>query len=211
MATINQLVSELAHSLKQPDSVPVRKALKLEIIHARNALIRQSFEHHGYVDKVLQQKFKVEIEKEDDYVRTSNKVPKPVRLTNNNPFHSVTINDGGKLINIPYIKQDNVGFYNQLPGMKHIMSYDYINGYIYITNLTNENIENIFIESVFEFPQILELDEEVGETSIDTIDDDDEYLISEDMVGNIKKLILETFNPQVVRDTNEPTPVSLVQ
>lgn len=211
MATINQLVSELAHSLKQPDSVPVRRALKLEIIHARNALIRQSFEHHNYVDKVLQQKFKVEIEKESNYLRTSNKVPKPVRLTNNNPFHSVTINDDGRLINIPYIKQDNVNFYNNLPGMQNIISYDYINGYIYINNLTNKKIKNIFIESVFEFPQLLELDEEVGETSIDTIDDNNEYLISEDMVGSIKKLILETFNPQIIRDTNEPTPVSLVQ
>ena len=161
MATINQLVSELAHSMKQADSVPVRKALKLEIIHARNTLIRQSFEHHNYTDKVLQQKFKVTIDHEDGYVRTTNKVPKPIRLTNNSPFHSVTINEKGVIVNIPFIKQDNANFYNNLPGMSNIISYDYINGYIYIKNLNDITIDNIFIESVFEFPEIIDLDDEI--------------------------------------------------
>ena len=37
--------------------------------------------------------------------------------------------------------------------------------------------------------------------------DDDEFMISEDMIGDIKKLVLETFNPNIVRQTNEiPTP-----
>lgn len=38
MASINQLVSEIAHSLQQADSIPVRRAIKLGIIHARNKI-----------------------------------------------------------------------------------------------------------------------------------------------------------------------------
>ena len=36
MASIEQVVSEIAHSLKQADSVPVRRAIRLAIIHNRN-------------------------------------------------------------------------------------------------------------------------------------------------------------------------------
>lgn len=102
MASINQLISEIAHSVKQADSIPVRRAIKLGIIHARNELIRHSYANHNYTDKVLQQRFKislVDVPDGDIYQsgdlpipkikRTKVKVPRPVRLTNNLPFHSV--------------------------------------------------------------------------------------------------------------------------
>ena len=102
MSSISQLVSEIAHSVKQPDSIPVRKAIRLSIIHARNQLIRQSYTNHNYADKGLQQRFKLELIDVPDgdlfnslnlgldtIKRTKSKVPKPVRLTNNLPFQSV--------------------------------------------------------------------------------------------------------------------------
>lgn len=211
MATINQLVSQLANSLKQPNSVPVRKALRLEIIQTRNMLIRQSFEHHNYVDKGLQQKFQLEIENYEGKIKTLNKVPKPVRLTNNNPFHSITYIKDNNIFNVPYIKEDNNKFYKNLPGMINTPSYDYINGYIYLSNIDINNISTIFVESVFEVPQIYELDEEVFENDIKFINDDDEFLLPEDMIPNLKKIILETFNPDVIRDTNEPNATTLVK
>lgn len=211
MATINQLVSQLANSLKQPNSVPVRKALRLEIIQTRNMLIRQSFEHHNYVDKGLQQKFQLEIENYEGKIKTLNKVPKPVRLTNNNPFHSITYIKDNNIFNVPYIKEDNNKFYKNLPGMINTPSYDYINGYIYLNNIDTDNISTIFVESVFEVPQIYELDEEVFENDIKFINDDDEFLLPEDMIPNLKKIILETFNPDVIRDTNEPNATTLVK
>ena len=48
MASINQLISEIAHSVQQADSVPVRNAIRLGIIHARNRLIRNTYNSHGY-------------------------------------------------------------------------------------------------------------------------------------------------------------------
>ena len=44
-----------------------------------------------------------------------------------------------------------------------------------------------------------------------TIYDDYENFIAEDMVGQLKKLILEVFNPGIVRDTNEPSPLNVIK
>ena len=98
MASISQLVSEFAHSLKQPNNKALRENIKSLIIHTRNEIIRRSYENHNYIDKGLTQRFKVslidvydgEIDVSnidencvDKIKRSSQKVPKPVRLTNN--------------------------------------------------------------------------------------------------------------------------------
>ena len=95
-----------------------------------------------------------------------------------------------------------------------VITYDYINEYIYINILNTpelSNLENIIIESVFEYPHIIETETRDGKVDIDAIDDDDEFLLPEDMIGNIKKLVLETFNAQVIRDTNEIPSANITQ
>lgn len=219
MSSINQLVSELAHSLQQPNSVPVRRALKLGIIHARNTIIRKSDSNNRFTDKVLQQKFRVTlidvpdgdlaIEEDSSLCnakRTANKVPRPVRLTNNLPFHSVRT--AGTLYNrvIAFVKESVMHFYSHLPGMRNVATYDYINEYIYIKADRDQflnQLEEIIIESVFEYPHMISTETHEGVVSIDDIDDDDEFLLPEDMIPDIKKVVLETFVPEVVRETNE--------
>lgn len=223
MATINQLVSEIAHSLQQPNSVPVRRAIKLAIIHARNELIRKGFNNHHITDKVIQQRFRVELIDVPDgdlantanlglitIKRSKNKVPRPTRLDHNLPFHSVRTVGVKNPIEIPFVKEASSKFYKHLPGMCHGVTYDYINEYVYI-NTTSESvisaIGNIIIESVFEYPHLIETETKDGVLDIDSVSDDDEFLLPEDMIGDIKKLVLETFNPNVIRETNEiPTP-----
>lgn len=227
MSSLNQLVSEIAHSIRQPDSVPVRRAIKLGIIHARNELIRRSFESHKVTDKVLQQRFRISLVDVPDgdlvnsksdaknvIKRSTNKVPRPVRLTNNLPFHSVRTVGVANPVEIAFVKEASSRFYKSLPGMCPVITYDYINEYIYINvlNATElSNLENIIIESVFEYPHIIETETKEGKVDIDTIDDDDEFLLPEDMIGNIKKLVLETFNAQVIRDTNEIPSANITQ
>ena len=203
MSSLNQLISEIAHSVQQADSVPVRRAIRQAIIHARNELIRHSYSNHNYTDKVLKQRFNLKIEdiKNDD-LRTNvkftiNKVHKPVRFTNNLPFHSVIAHGENNELVIPFVSEGAAKYYKRLPGMCKGISYDYINGRIYLSNLP-DNIDTITVESVFEYPH------EVAE---DYTNDNDEFFLPEDLVNAVKKLTLETFNPQVVRDTNEiPTP-----
>lgn len=227
MSSLNQLVSEIAHSLRQQDSVPVRRAIKLSIIHARNELIRKSYESHKITDKVLQQRFRLSLIDVPDgdlagtkdvvntiIKRTANKVPRPVRLTNNLPFHSVRTVGVENPIEIAFVKEASSKFYKHLPGMCPMITYDYINEYIYINTIEHPDLNtlgNIIVESVFEYPHIIETETFEGKLDIDSIDDNDEFLLPEDMIGNIKKLVLETFNPQVIRDTNEIPSANITQ
>lgn len=223
MSSIAQLVSEIAHSVKQPNSVPVRRAIKLSIIHARNNLIRKSFNNHNYSDKVLQQRFRIsliDVPDGDIYgseeiitntiKRTANKVPRPVRLTNNLPFHSVRTVGVTNPHEIAFVKEASAKFYNSLPGMCPVITYDYINEYIYV-NIQKDSVLNnlgaIVIESIFEYPHIIETETVEGKLDINAIDDNDEFLLPEDMIDGIKQIVLETWNKEIIRNTNEiPAP-----
>lgn len=225
MASINQLTSEIAHSVQAADNVPVRRAIKLAIIHVRNQLIRQSFEQHGYTDKALKQRFRISLIDVPDadlngtlnlnlpvIKRTSQRVPRPTRLTNNLPFHSVRTAGVNNPIEIPFVQEASSKFYAKLPGMCPCVTYDYINGFIYINTINSDTFKNlgsIIIESIFEDPR--EHDVEYFDTNKNDVseiaNDDDEFIVPEDMIGNLKKLVLETYNIQIVRQTGEaPTP-----
>lgn len=226
MSSFHQLVSEIAHSLKQFDSVPVRRAIKRDIIHARNDLIRKSFSNHRYTDKVLQQRFRLELidipdgdlsGSNDLYLtqikRTKSKVPRPTRLTNNLPFHSVRTAGVKNPIEIAFVKEASSNFYNHLPGFCPHITYDYINEYIYINNInTNIDVGSIIIESVFEYPHIIQTEtSDGGVLDIDSIDDYNEFLLPEDMIPTIKQMVLSTFNVNVIRDTAEVNKANIVK
>ena len=218
MSSLNQLISEIAHSVQQADSVPVRRAIRQAIIHARNELIRHSYSNHNYTDKVLKQRFKLTLVNVPDgdlyqsngvvdvtIKRTSQKVPRPVRLTNNLPFHSVRTFGFTNPTIIAFIGEGVSQYYKHLPGMKCVVNYDYINDYIYVMGL-DSSVNNIIVESVFEYPHEINLETWDNEYKANETDDD-EFFLPEDLVNGVKKLALETFNVEIVRDTNEvPTP-----
>lgn len=219
MSSLNQLISEIAHSVQQPNSVPVRRAIRQGIIHARNELIRNSYSNHRFTDQVLKQRFKLtlinvpdgDIPDTDDLglrniKRTLNKVPRPVRLDNNLPFHSVRTAGITTPIEIPFINEAVSRYYKALPGMTHCPSYVYINDYLYF-NCLNNSVGAIIVESVFEYPHEIQLETSDEGEYLANIDDDDEFFLPEDMVNGVKKLVLETFNVELRRETNEiPTP-----
>ena len=224
MASINQLVSEIAHSLQQADSVPVRRAIRLAVIHTRNQLIRQSFEQHRFIDKSTQQSFRVTLTTIPDgdipnsqsfglpiVLRSKNRIPRPTRLSQDLPFLSVRTAGLTRATEVPYIKSASQKYYNVLPGFCPAIMYDYINQYLYINVIDSpefKSLGSIVIEAPFENP--FEISEEHVEGTID-YSDDDEFMISEDMINNIKKLVLETWNPEVIRETNEIPTQNLVK
>lgn len=231
MASINQLISEIAHSVQQADSVPVRRAIKLGIIHARNELIRKSYGNHHYTDKGLQQRFRLSLIDVPDgdqadtpafslpiIKRTSNKVPRPVRLTNNLPFHSVRTAGVMHPVEIAFVKEAAAQYYKHLPGMQCCITYDYRNEYIYINTINNgllNSIKYITIESVFEQPQLILTETSDKKVDIDSIDDNDEFLLPEDMISSVKDIILKSWNgnlqTNVVRETNEEPSINLTK
>lgn len=220
MASISMLVSEFAHSIKQPNNKAVRENIKLLIIHTRNEIIRRSYENHGYVDKGLVQRFKVsltevydgEIELPDGFEdidittikRSTQKVPKPVRLTNNLPFDRVSSVGYRTSREFPFIKETIARFRSSVPGLCGMPCYDYINGYIYIFPTDNRSfdINQIVIESAFEHPTEIQIaNNEVN--SMDVLMDENEFLLSEDMVGQLKEIIYKRDLLNTVRETNE--------
>lgn len=214
------LVSEFAHSLKQPNNKALRENIKLLILHTRNEVIRRSFETHGYVDKGLVQRFKVsltdvydgEIElpegMEDVDInlikRSSQKVPTPVRLTNNLPFDRVSSVGYKTSREFPFIKETSARFRSSVPGLCGMPCYDYINGYIYIFPADNKSfeLEKIIIESAFEHPTEIQIaNNEID--SMDVLMEENEFLLSEDMIGQIKDIIYKRDLLSTVRETNE--------
>lgn len=214
------LVSEFAHSLKQPNNKALRENIKLLIIHTRNEVIRRSFENHGFVDKGLVQRFKVsltnvydgEIElpegMEDIDVtlikRSCQKVPTPVRLTNNLPFDRVSSVGYRSSREVPFIKETSARFRSSVPGLCGMPCYDYINSYIYIFPADNKafELEKIIIESAFEHPTEIQ----IANNEIDNMDvlmEENEFLLSEDMIGQIKDIIYKRDLLSTVRETNE--------
>lgn len=220
MASIAMLVSEFAHSLKSPNNKALRENIKLLIIHTRNEVIRRSFENHGFVDKGLVQRFKVsltdvydgEIElpegMEDIDVtlikRSCQKVPTPVRLTNNLPFDRVSSVGYRSSREVPFIKETSARFRSSVPGLCGMPCYDYINGYIYIFPADNKafELEKIIIESAFEHPTEIQIaNKEVD--NMDVLMEENEFLLSEDMIGQIKDIIYKRDLLSTVRETNE--------
>lgn len=218
MASIAMLVSEFAHSLKQPNNKALRENIKTLIVHTRNEIIRRSYENHGYIDKGLIQRFKVslsefldgEIELPSNYdyhdkiKRTVQKVPRPVRLTNNLPFDRVSSIGFKTNREFPFIKETTARFRNSVPGLCSMPCYDYINGYIYIFPANNKSFDlnQICIESVFEQPNEIELlNNEADPMKI--LMDENEWLLSEDMIGQIKEIIYKRDLLNTIRETNE--------
>lgn len=219
MASIAQLVSEMAHAVRQPNNKALKENLKLLIIQTRNEIIRRSYENHGYVDKILTQRFKVSLttvndgdielsEEYDDYdstkiKRTLQRVPRPVRLTNNLPFDRVSSAGFETNREFPYIKETSARFRSSVPGLCGMPCYDYINEYIYIFPVNNKLFEPnaIVIESAFEHPNEIALIN--GTAPEDIWLDENEYLLSEDMIGQLKEIIYKRDLIDTVRETDE--------
>ena len=217
MASIAQVVSDIAHSLKQPNNKALRANIRDIIIHTRNEIIRRSYENHGYVDKGLTQRYRVSLIDVNDgdinlpegvditqIKRTEQNVPKPVRLTNNLPFDRVSTVGFATNKEIPFIKETTARFRAHVPGLCAMPAYDYINGYIYIFPSDNRaiNFNKIIIESAFEHPNPIDVENGVAD-EWDALLDNNEYLLSEDMIGQIKDIIYKRDLLQVNRETNE--------
>ena len=208
MASLAQLVSEFAHTLGEPNNKGLREHIKLIVAQTRNEVIRRSFENHGYVDRVLTQRYKVsltevndgEIELPEGYdesditkiKRTLQQVPRPVRLTNNLPFDRVSSVGFKTNREFPFIKETSARFRSAVPGLCATPCYDYINGFIYLFPADNKPImiNKIIIESAFEHPTTIEMDNGLVDP-MSILDESNEWLLSEDMIGQIKEIILK--------------------
>lgn len=220
MASIASLVSEMAHSVGRPNNAALRENIKLLILQTRNEVIRRSYENHSYVDKVLTQRFAVTLTTVNDgdiqlskdlediditkIKRTLQIVPRPVRLINNLPFDRVSTVGYKFNREIPFIKETTARFASSVPGLCGMFCYDYINGYIYIFPSNGKDIafNKIVIEGAFEHPNPIDISNGVA-NDWDVVLDENEFLLSEDMIGQIKEIIYKRDLLNNLRETNE--------
>ena len=82
--------------------------------------------------------------------------------------------------------------------------YDYINGYIYIFPADNKSIciGKLVIESAFEHPNPIEIANGTS-SEWDVFMDNNEWLLSEDMIGQLKEIIYKRDLLTQIRETNE--------
>ena len=82
--------------------------------------------------------------------------------------------------------------------------YDYINGYIYLFPADGKSLDfnKLVIESAFEHPTPIDVSNGVT-SEWDAFMDDNEWLLSEDMIGQIKEIIYKRDLLDTVRETNE--------
>ena len=85
--------------------------------------------------------------------------------------------------------------------------YDYVNGFIYIFPAEGRSIDinAIVIESAFEHPTYIDINNGVVD-EWDAFSDDNEWVLSEDMIGQIKDIIYKRDLLTTVRETNEVPP-----
>lgn len=208
MASLNQVVSELAHIITEAMNPVTKQEIEYIVVHQYNEAVRHSYENHGYVDNILKQRFYVSLTEVNDgdlqlenneflvegILRSVDKIPRPVRLTNNLPFSRVST-IGINAFPIPFTREDRFQFTKQVPGLCGLSGYDYINDYLYI--FPNEQIRNlgkVCVEAAWEHPnEIAELN---GEFNCDF---DNEFLIPEDMVQSIKDAILRRSQLEIGR------------
>lgn len=218
MSSISQLVSELSHTVGEPNNKSIREHVRLLIVQTRNEVIRRSYENHGYVDKVLVQRYKVSLTNVNDgeielpegcddvtkIKRTLQQVPRPVRLTNNLPFDRVSSVGFKTNREFPFIKETSARFRSAVPGLCSIPCYDYINGYIYIFPADNKalTINKIVIESAFEHPNQIDFENGII-NSENILYDNNEWVLSEDMIGQIKEIIIKRGLLNMRHQTNE--------
>lgn len=217
MASINHIISEIAHAMGDAYNHTLRNGIREAVIHERAEKIRHSYEKHGYIDDVLLQRFNVSIKEVSDgdinipisihtklkVYRTNTKTPKALRLTNNLPFESISFLGANYGRTISKFDEKLVRFVSQSTVLRNnFIGYAYVNGYVYL--FSSKPIDNgkITIKSAFELP--IEIPTETSESTIDN----DDYLIPEDIVPIIFDTVFKRYYLDVKREqhVNNQTP-----
>lgn len=235
MASLNQLVSQVAIKYGKTFDHGLRESTRSLILQLRNQEIRRSYTGNGLIDQVFKQSFIVEcIEVSFDefdfkeksvrdvyggkriHLRTRNRVPRPIRFTNNIPFTTIRC-PGYKSLPLMYAPDYMVSTYSTNKDFRNKMYYTYKNNLIYFYNvgekyldfhsnesshpvwipdeeketpIEGEKIYYMLIEAPFEKPHLIDVNDNLDYEYFD----DNEYLIPEDMIPAILNQIYANYN-----------------
>jgi hypothetical protein len=219
MASLNQIVDNIALRLDQPFNTILKDSLKFTVRHYRAEFIRNDMNKNGlsfqYLQSFIANVSKVNVlddcndDGENDLddscyiLRSTNKIPNPIRINGSINFKFVgTSNPSGGLNPFTYTEDHEMDFssYNKYTGC--VPRYFMRNGYMFFKNI--KRLKYVRIEHSFENPE--DVFNYCSATS-GCYTDDMEFPISIDMLRNITNGILsgefKIVPDDVVVDTNE--------
>lgn len=189
--TLNQAADRIAYALNEPTNFVLKENIKFSIIYYRALFIRRDIVTNGQSDEFLQSFNSplIKVDKGDncyydldcDVLRTENKIPKPLRLKTDVIFKFVGTPTGKPFA---YSEFEEVQYRcaNKYTGNEPVFSY--INGYIYIYNVTK--LKFVRIQQVTEDPRQVTF----CSTADTCYSDDDEFPMPADFMADIVTNIL---------------------
>lgn len=185
--TRNQIAERIAYALNEPFNVPLKENIKFSLNPWRALLMRRDIASNGMSDVFLQ-KFHITLTKVDKadacnfnlgcvkVLRSTNPVPKPVRLKNDILFKFVGTVDGKPFSKVEY-EEVPYTCYNKFTSGD--WRYAYINDYIYVFN--NTKLKYLALQYAVEAPELINLSCTAGTC----YSDDSDYPLPGDMVQQI--------------------------
>lgn len=204
MASLNEIAERIAYAKNQPLNTMLRENLKFSIKYWRAMLIRRDIERNGLSDEFLQRIYipLTKVDKADacnfaigcdKILRTTNKVPKPIRVKSDVLFKYVGTADGKAFT---YIEYEEL-FYREFNRFtSRTIAYTYINEFLYFFN--NNKLKQVMVQSPFSNPS------EVNIACEGCYNDDMTFPIADDMIEAIVRGILSgEFATQIPPATEE--------
>ena len=198
MASLKEIVAELADSLNRPFDSLLIERLKLLVRHERATLVRQTINKDGH-DKHFRQRYIVSSLEQTDIsdisgvdseclgLKTTNKIPVPLRYKTDVPFLYVGATDFSTAFRYAHPTENKYKRY--LPMISNGLTYYWIDDYIYVFG--NLKLKKLAIEAVYENPEVvLESNGEALGNGAIYCTDDHEFPVTEDLINIIKAKLL---------------------
>jgi hypothetical protein len=214
MATLNKLAYQVASSFDRDSDFLFIERLKDLIIQTRNQFVHREIDKYGVNEKYVQPyiaeltlvnaSMDSTIDSRYELLRTTNKIPSPIRYQTDVPF--IFVGSVDRMIGFRNIKSYIMKSSRSLRFIGSAICYFYSNGYIYIWNSTK--LENVLVEAVYEE---LDVTQDNDDTTGLCYKDDMEFPLAGDMLNDVIKEVINIIratqdqtdkNPVTTRDIN---------
>jgi hypothetical protein len=214
MATLNKLAYQVASSFDRDSDFLFIERLKDLIIQTRNQFVHREIDKYGVNEKYVQPyiaeltlvnaSMDSTIDSRYELLRTTNKIPSPIRYQTDVPF--IFVGSVDRMIGFRNIKPYIMKSSRSLRLIGSAICYFYTDGYVYIWNSTK--LENVLVEAVYEE---LDVTQDNDDTTGLCYKDDMEFPLAGDMLNDVIKEVINIIratqdqtdkNPVTTRDIN---------
>jgi len=204
MATLKTLAYQVASSFDRDTDFLFIERIKDLIIQTRNQFVHRETDKYGINDRYIQP-YNAELELVNASVdstitskytllRTTNKIPAPIRFNSDVPF--VFVGSLDRMIGFRNIKPYIMKYGRSLRLIGNAICYFYTNKYIYIWNSTK--LERVLIEAIYE--QLDVTQDSTDPTGL-CYKDDMEFPLAGDMLNDVIKEVIN-----IIRTTQDAQP-----